>query len=477
MSSPKKHSGKAPDYRIPTGDGFWSKTAWQASAVLTGLGLLLSIFGFTQDPERFGYSYLFGLMTVLTFVFGGLFLVIALHFTAGHWGVTARRIAETIASGAVVAAVLAIPFFAGVGADKFNLYDEWMAGHGHDDHGADHGDHGDADHGDADHEHEADAHEGEEHGSLFGPSVAYAQHGDDHGDSHEAHVPHTPQMEAAHHHVLAHKAPYLNQGRWFVSAVVYFAIWILIGFFYFRTSLKQDGASKTESYALTNKMKKWSALSAILFGLTLTFAAFDWMMSLEPAWYSTIFGVIVFAGSAMSIFALLIVIGVSLYRRGLIGEALNTEHFHDLGKMMFGFMCFWAYVSFSQWMLIWYAGIPEESTWFQKRWDGAWKLWSLALMIGHFALPFYFLISRMVKRRLGMLQFGAIWLLVMHVADIYFFVLPQAGRFSFNHLDIGALLLCGGAFFTYVFRTLAKNPLIPMGDPRLARSIHHHQSH
>ncbi len=462
MSSPKT-KGSKPSYRIPEGNGFWSKTAWQASAVLACVGLLLSIFGFVSDPERFGYSYLFGLMTILTFVFGGLFLIVALHFTAGHWGVTARRIAETIASGVLVAAVLAVPFFIGVATDKFNLYDEWMAGHGdHGDHGGEHEDH--------------DAESGiEHHSSLFGPSVAFAQ---DHGDAHaEEHHPHTPQMEAAHHHIMAHKAPYLNQVRWFGFAALYWLVWIAIGLFYFRTSLQQDKANKTESYALTNKMKKWSALSAILFGLTLTFAAFDWLMALEPAWYSTIFGVIVFAGSAMSIFALLIVIGVSLYRRGLVGEALNTEHFHDLGKMMFGFMCFWAYVSFSQWMLIWYAGIPEESTWFQKRWDGAWKLWSLALMLGHFALPFYFLISRMVKRRLGMLQFGAVWLLVMHVADIYFFVLPQAGRFSLNHLDIGALLLCGGAFFTYVFRTLAKNPLIPMGDPRLDRAIHHHQSH
>jgi hypothetical protein len=474
VSSPKQ-SGKAPDYRIPSGDGFWSKTAWQASAVLTVVGLLLSVFGFTSDPERFGYSYLFGVVTVLTFVFGALFLVIALHFTGGHWGVTARRIAEILGSGAVVVAILFVPFALGVFGDKFNLYDEWMAGHGHDEHGHGGDAHeGDSHEGDSHEGEEHEAHEGEEHGSLFGTSVAYAQDEVAHAEEHH---PHTPQMEAAHHRIMAHKSPYLNQGRWGVSALVYWLIWIAIGLFYFRTSLKQDNASKQERFALTNKMKKWSALSAILFGLTLTFAAFDWMMSLEPAWYSTIFGVIIFAGSAMSIFALLIVIGVSLYKRGLVGEALNTEHFHDLGKMMFGFMCFWAYVSFSQWMLIWYAGIPEESTWFQKRWDGAWKFWSIALMIGHFALPFYFLISRMVKRRLGMLQFGALWLLVMHVADIYFFILPQAGRFSFNHLDVGALLLCGGAFFTYVFRTLAKHPLIPMGDPRLARAIHHHQSH
>lgn len=459
MSSAKK-TGKKPDYRIPASDVLWSKTAWQASAVLTVVGLLLCVFGFMSDPERFGYSYLFGVMTVLTLVFGGLFYVIALHFTTGHWGITARRIAEVFASGAIVVFVLWLPFAAGVLGGKFSLYDEWMRAH-HDDHGHEDGHH------DHDHDH---------HSSLLGASVAYAQdHG--HDDGHGAHGAHTPQMEAAHHHVIEHKAPYLNATRWAIFALFYWLIWIGFSQFYLRRSLEQDGADRATSIALSLKMKKWSALGAILLGLSLTFAAFDWLMSLEPSWYSTIFGVIVFAGSAMSIFALLIVFGVSLHRRGIVGNAINTEHFHDLGKMMFGFMCFWAYVSFSQWMLIWYAGIPEESTWFQKRWDGAWKLWSLALMLGHFALPFYFLISRMVKRRLGMLQFGAVWLLVLHVADVYFFVLPQAGRFSLNHLDIGALLLCGGAFFTYVFRTLAKHPLIPTGDPRLARSLHHHQSH
>jgi hypothetical protein len=224
-------------------------------------------------------------------------------------------------------------------------------------------------------------------------------------------------------------------------------------------------------------MKRWSPLAAIVFGLTLTFAAFDWMMALEPTWYSTIFGVVVFAGSAVGMLALTTIIAISLIHRGLVGKVMNVEHVHDLGKLLFGFMCFWAYTSFSQWMLIWYAGIPEEATWFHKRWEGGWQFWSLMLMLGHFALPFYFLISRMVKRRLPLMMIGAVWLLIMHVADVYWYVMPQFGALTLSPVDFGALFLVGGIFFAYVFWMLGRVPLVPVGDPRLQRSIQHHQSH
>ena len=482
MSAEKKTSGKKPTYRIPESDGFWAKTSWQASAVLALVGLGLCVFGFTQNPERFGYAYLFGFFTVLTFAFGGLFYVLALHFTGGHWGLTARRLAEIIGLSVVPTAILAIPLFAGVATGTFDLYDEWMGSH-HGGHGEEHGGEHGEEHGD-DHAEPAEgegAHgEAEEHGSLFAPSVARAQEFPPQVDPQppiRSHEVHTPQMEAAHHHIIEHKSGYLNQGRWFGFAALYFLIWIGLAVFYFRSSVKQDDAPKKERFELTNKMKKVSALGAIAFGLSLTFAAFDWLMALEGSWYSTIFGVVIFAGSAVAVLALIIVLGIGLHRKGHIGNALNVEHFHDLGKLMFGFMCFWAYVSFSQWMLIWYAGIPEEQTWYHKRWQDGWKAWALFMMIGHFGLPFYFLISRIVKRNLGMLRLGAIWLIFMHVCDIYVFVLPQYGGFGPSAIDFGALLFCGGVFFTFVFRMLMRVPLIPLGDPRLERALHHHQSH
>lgn len=459
----EKH-GKMPPggYRIGEDSGFWAK-AWQAAALLAVIGAITSAIAWMGDSSRFGYSYLFGFFTVLTFVFGGIFLVVIQHLTAGHWGVSTRRIVEVVMSGAPVVAILAIPLAIGVASGQFHMYDEWMAGHG------DHAAHGE--------EHEPAEHEAEpEHGSLFGASPAYAQPQDEQRvwQEEEAHTPHTLQEQAAHHAVLQHKSGYLNAGGWGIRAGIYLLLWMLIALFYWRTSIKQD---ETRDLELTNKMKRWAPLCSMAFALTLTFAAFDWVMSLEPSWYSTIFGVVIFGGSAVGILALTIVIAISLIQNDLVGDAINVEHIHDLGKLMFGFICFWTYVSFSQWMLIWYAGIPEEATWFHKRWEDGWKVWSLMLIIGHFLLPFFFMISRMVKRRLPLMMVGASWMLVMHVADIYWYVLPQAGRLAFGFGDVGALLLCGGVFFTYVLLMLKRVPLLPIGDPRLARSLHHHQSH
>ncbi len=220
-------------------------------------------------------------------------------------------------------------------------------------------------------------------------------------------------------------------------------------------------------------------MGTILFALTLTFAGFDWIMSLMPGWYSTIFGVYVFAGCAVSAYALITLIALGLHARGHFGDAVNVEHFHDIGKLLFGFICFWAYVGFAQWMLIWYAGIPEEATFFHLRWHSeGWKAVSILLMVGHFALPFFFLISRVPKRRLAMLGFGAAWMLVMHLVDVYWLVLPNAdaGVFAPHWMDAACLLAIGGAFFAVVFWQMQRHPLIPVGDPRLLRSVVHVQT-
>jgi len=464
----KKGTKPTPDtWRITDADDFWSKTALRAAGVLTIVGGLLSVFGFMNDPNRFGYAYLFAFFSVATLVLGGLFYVIALHFTGGHWGITSRRIAETAASGAAVLLVLSLPLFGGIMADKFDMYDEWMAHGPHAEHGEESG-------------HEAPAHEAEsgaeEHGSLglFGGNVAHAQ--DTRTTKRLRYDPnaplvHTPQMEAAHHRVLEHKSGWLATPYWYIRALVYLLLWVFMGMFYHRNSIKQDEASEQGRLDLALKMRKHSAWMAIAFGLSLTFASFDWVMSLEPSWYSTIFGVVIFAGSGVAIFALLTVVGISLHTRGLVGDAISVEHFHDHGKMLYGLMAFWAYVSFSQWMLIWYAGIPEEAIWYHKRWGFGWSFWALLLMVGHFALPFFFFMSRIIKRRLGLMRFTALWLLVMHICDVYFLVLPQAGAFSLRPMDIGALLFCGGAFFLYFAMTLKKHSLVPVGDPRLERSL------
>jgi hypothetical protein len=271
--------------------------------------------------------------------------------------------------------------------------------------------------------------------------------------------------------VLEKKAWYLNPAFFWGRAGVYFIIWIWLAWFFFTKSTQQDQSKDPQ---LTVQMQRRAPVATILFGFSLTFAMFDWVMSLEPTWYSTIFGVYFFAASTVAIFALLIVTCLGLRAAGLLGEAVNVEHFHDLGKMMFGFVVFHAYIGFSQMMLIWYASIPEELTFYHHRWHGGgWKGVSMLIVIGHFAVPFVFLMSRHIKRRLPLLGFGAAWLLVMHVVDIYWFVMPNflPGRFVMHWMDLAALMAVGGVYFGFVFWLMKRYPLIPIGDPRLGRAL------
>jgi hypothetical protein len=461
------------DYRVGN-DGFWAR-AWVTPLVLAVVGGLLAVL--TAGPERLGYAYLFGLFTVATFMLGGLFLVLIQFLTASHWGVSSRRIVEVIMSGAPVVALLALPFIGGVVLGKVDIYNEWQSAAAHGEHGADHAD------SDSDSESDDEAHE--EHGAIqLGATIAHAQgHGDDHdGDAaaagdhgaHEEAHSHTPQETALHHEILAKKTGYLNTKGWAARAIVYLLILSLLALAYFGWSRRQDVDRDPKH---TVRMQSLAPAALILFGGSLTFAAFDWLMSLEAAWFSTIFGVIIFAGSAIAILATTILVGLSFYKRGLTGDAITPVHFHDLSKLMFGFVCFWTYVSFSQWMLIWYAGIPEEATWYHIRWQGGWPFIAYLLIFGHFVAPFVLLISRVQKLNLRWLQVMCFWVILMHVVDIYWFILPQAGGFSVQLADVGALLFVGGVFFAYVFWQLGRVPLVPVGDPRLPRSLHHHQTH
>ena len=350
------------DYRIGT-DEFWSR-AWMYSATIAVLGGLVAIS--SGNTERLGYAYLFGLFTVVTFMLGGMFLVLIQFLTASHWGVSSRRIAEVIMSSAPMVAVLAVPFLTGVGLHKLSVYSDWqsVASHHQTTHDGD-------DHSDKRQNKALSKYDKTEAHPLLGSSSAHASVYNQSRQAHEQkEQAHTLQEAALHHKILQSKGAYLNTQGWLIRSVLYFVVWCLIALVYFRWSRLQD---RTKSPRYTMRMQSCAPVALILFGSTLTFAAFDWIMSLEPGWYSTIFGVIIFAGSVVSIFALTTLIGLSWHKRGLVGNAINPQHFHDLAKLMFGFVCFWTYVQFSQWMLIWYAGIPEEATWYHSRWENGWS--------------------------------------------------------------------------------------------------------
>ena len=274
----------------------------------------------------------------------------------------------------------------------------------------------------------------------------------------------------AHDPLLQHKQPYLNETFFLIRAVVYVLVWTYLAWWFRKVSLAQDSSGDPQ---LTRKLQRWSPLALIAFALTTTFASFDWIMSLDPHWYSTIFGVYIFGGCMIAICALLILLILGLQRRGRLQGVVTFEHLHDLGKLLFAFVVFWAYIAFSQFMLIWYGNIPEETLWYQHRLEHGWEYLSWALMIGHFALPFLVLLLRGVKRRGWPLALGALWLLVMHYLDIYWLVMPsfKGAHFHLTPLDLTLFVGIGGVFFGCLGLSMRRRALVPVKDPRLAESL------
>ncbi|RMH73832.1 MAG: hypothetical protein D6675_01400 [Gemmatimonadetes bacterium] len=274
----------------------------------------------------------------------------------------------------------------------------------------------------------------------------------------------------AHDALLQEKVGYLNVPFFLIRAFAYFAIWAVLAFLLYRLSLKQDDKHHPE---LTGRMMAISAPGMVLFALSITFASFDWLMSLDPHWYSTIFGVYVFSGALVSVLALIILVSLSLRKTGKLKEIITVEHYHDLGKLMFAFLVFWAYMAYSQYFLIWYGNIPEETVWFAHRWPGSWKMISLGLVLGHFVIPFVLLMPRKSKRTLPFLGVMAFWMLIFHWVDMYWLVLPNLHHETvhLSWMDASTLFGIGGIFIWWFWRTLAAHPVIPIDDPKLDESI------
>jgi hypothetical protein len=275
----------------------------------------------------------------------------------------------------------------------------------------------------------------------------------------------------AHDVVLQHKASYLNTGFFLGRAVFYFLGWAALAWYFGSQSVRQDS---TGDPAITHRLQAMAAPGIAIGALTLTFAAFDWNMSLDWHWFSTMYGVIYFAGGFMANFAVICIVAILLLSQHPgFAKVVTTEHLHGAGKMMFGMNCFWAYTSFSQFMLIWYANIPEETIWFQHRWEGSWVYVSLFLLVGHFIFPFFFLMSRHIKRNRTTLAFGAAWLLLMHYVDLYWMVMPNTyhGDAHFGLAEILSVLGVGGFFVAAYAWALGRAPLVPVKDPRLPESM------
>lgn len=274
----------------------------------------------------------------------------------------------------------------------------------------------------------------------------------------------------AHDELLQKKQAWLDPTFFVIRVAVYFLVWGLLATYFLRQSRKQDESGDP---SLTTRMEHVAAPGMIAYALTVTFAAFDLLMSLTPHWYSTIYGVYYFAGCILGFFALAPVLIAMLKRRGFLTRLITPEHSHDLGKLMFGFVVFWAYIAFSQYLLIWYGNLPEETVWYSAREHGVWVWISVFLLFGHFVLPFLMLMSRYPKRKAATLVIGAVWLLIMHWVDVFYLVMPSArpDGVPFRLMDLACFAGIGGLFLAVVFWRLGRTNLIPVNDPRLDEAL------
>ena len=366
--------------------------------------------------RHFSYAYLTNFCFFASIALGALFFVTAQHLTRAGWSVTVRRIAEILAVCIFPLLILFLPILLPV---------------------------------------------------IFGYSGVYVWNDAGWSARYSGHV--LSGFEKL-------KGAYLSGGFFGVRTIIYFAIWGVMAWFFFSRSLAQD---KTGEKKLTLKMQAFSAPMMILFAASLAFAAFDWEMSLEPMWFSTMFPVYFFAGAMMSACATIALVGLLLQRSGRVTDEITVDHYHDLAKLMFAFVVFWGYIAFSQFMLIWYANIPEETFWFKYRFNNSsWLMITILLGIGHLIIPLLGLMARTVRRSKKFLLFATVYLLAMHWIDHYWLVMPQlgfAGRetttYAFPVVELLCLLGLGGLFVSMFCFIAADRPLVPLRDPRLGEAL------
>jgi hypothetical protein len=266
------------------------------------------------------------------------------------------------------------------------------------------------------------------------------------------------------------KHAYLNYPFFLVRAVFYFAFFIISALLLRKYSVRQD---KDGNPQFTVKMRKVAFASLPLFGLTLTFGAFDWLMSLNYHWFSTMWGPYIFAGAAGSSMSLLVLVITALRKAGYLKEVVTLEHYHIMGKWMLAFCVFWAYIGFSQYMLIWYANLPEETEYFILRNTESWWLLSTFLVIGRFFVPFAILLLRSIKKRPHQLCYMAGWIVFMQLLDMYIVILPalHGTGVHLSILDFLPLVGIGATLGFFYLRIIGKTSLFPIRDPRLIESL------
>ncbi|PZR71481.1 MAG: hypothetical protein DLM73_15710 [Chthoniobacterales bacterium] len=273
-----------------------------------------------------------------------------------------------------------------------------------------------------------------------------------------------------HDPVLDSKRAYLNWHFFLVRSIFYFVFFIGATLLFRRFSIAQD---RDGNPGFTLKMRKLAFVALPLFGLSLTFGAYDWLLGIDYHWFSTMWGVYIFAGAAGSSMSLLVLVTAALQRAGYLKETVTTEHYHIMGKWMLSFVVFWAYIGFSQYMLIWYANMPEETEYFIRRNTESWNALSLFLVIGRFFIPFAILLLRSPKKKPQRLSLIAGWIVFMQMVDLYIVILPALHGTGVHVTvwDFMPLLGMGATLAFFYLRIAAKTSLFPNRDPRLLESL------
>ena len=275
--------------------------------------------------------------------------------------------------------------------------------------------------------------------------------------------------------MLQAKSAYLNTPFFMVRVFAIIVIWLFFYFMITKNSRKQD---ETGNQVLTKRNITLSVIFIPIFAITITLVSVDWIMSLESKWFSTIFGVYLFAGVTWSSLAALTLTSIKLKEKGFLHPAVKEDHYYSLGTLMFAFTAFWGYIAFSQYMLIWYGNLPEETFWFMQRWEGGWKIVSILLIVTHFIVPFFYLISYEAKTNPKKLKFISIWILCVHFLDLYWLIMPSMARndhaYSFSWIDFVFPLIFIGVIMIVFKKVSEKTNLVPVQDPKLERGLNFH---
>jgi hypothetical protein len=391
------------------------KTIAQRSLIVGAVfGLIALVLAFLR-PDQFYRAYLLGFMCWLGVALGSMAILMIRHLTGGGWGMVIRRILGAAMRTVPLLALLFIPVIIAVAQHRIYPWAMPLE-------------------------------------SIQDPHI----------------------REHLEKHAFV-KAGYLNFTGFFLRAIFYFAVWNLLSYLLSYWSKQTDRAGAPDN---TERFKAVAGPGLILYGFTISFAAIDWVMSLDPSWISTIFGLVILIGEVLSAMCFAVIVERILFDYKPMSEMLNPDFVHDHGKWMLAFTMVWAYFNYSQWLIIWAGNLPAEITYYMRRLNGGWGYVGLFIVIFHFVIPFGTLLSRQFKRNIRQLVWLAAWLMLMRYLDLFWIIEPNFSQtLKVTVADVVVPIAIGGLWLAYFFRNLAALPLLPAYDPSAVEVLHPHHHH